>query len=104
LLSIYFYIKIRQSEFFEAFFQARVHTRTHAHTHTHWDIKRGALSLLLFIFDTEHDIKKIQKSQVGLKLMGTHQLLVDTGDVNLLGSNKYKSKSKAITLTSRGGP
>jgi hypothetical protein len=31
--------------------------------------------------------KKVQENQVGLELNGTHQLLVDTGDVKLLGHN-----------------
>jgi hypothetical protein len=32
-------------------------------------------------------IRKVQENQVGLKLSGTHQLLVYADDVNLLGDN-----------------
>jgi hypothetical protein len=52
-------------------------------------LKQGdALSPLLFNFALEYAIRKIQKNQVGMKLNGTHQLLVYVDDVNLLGGNK----------------
>jgi hypothetical protein len=35
----------------------------------------------------EYTIKKLQENQVGLKLNGTHQLLVYADDVILLGDN-----------------
>jgi hypothetical protein len=42
---------------------------------------------LLFYFALEYAIRKFQKKQVGLKLNGTHQLLVSADDVGLLGYN-----------------
>jgi hypothetical protein len=52
-------------------------------------LKQGdALSPLLFNFDLEYAIRKVQKKQVGLKLNGTHQLLAYVDDVNLLGDNR----------------
>jgi hypothetical protein len=42
---------------------------------------------LLFNFAFEDAIRKIQETQMGLKLNGTHQLLVSANDVNLLGDN-----------------
>jgi hypothetical protein len=51
-------------------------------------LKQGdALSPLLFNFALEYAIRKVQETQVGLKLDGTHQLLSYTDDVNLLEEN-----------------
>jgi hypothetical protein len=49
--------------------------------------QRDALSPLLFNFAVEYAIRKVQESQVGLKLNGTHQHLAYADDVNLLGDN-----------------
>jgi hypothetical protein len=50
-------------------------------------LKRDALSSLLFHFALEYAITKVQKHQVGLKLNGTHQLLLYADDMNLLGDD-----------------
>jgi hypothetical protein len=58
-------------------------------------LKQGdALSPLLFNYALKYAIRKIQENQAGLKLNGTHQLLVYADDVNVLGVNIGKEKHK----------
>jgi hypothetical protein len=63
-------------------------------------IKQGdALSPLLFNFDLEYAIRKVQENQMGPKLNGTHQLLAYGDDLILLGDNISTIKKKTETLT-----
>jgi hypothetical protein len=57
-----------------------------------------ALSPLLFNFALKYAIRKVQESQVELKLNVTHHLLVCADDVSLLGDNIDTIKKKTETL------
>jgi hypothetical protein len=61
-------------------------------------MKQGdALMLLLFNFAFEYAIRCVQVNQDGLKLSGTHQLLVYVG-VNILGESIHTIRKYAIAL------
>ena len=62
-------------------------------------LKQGdALSPLLFNFALEHTIRSVQVNQGGLKLNGTHQLLVYADFVNILGGSVHTIKENVEAL------
>jgi hypothetical protein len=70
------------------------------------DPKYGhALSPLFFNFIIEYAVRKVQENQVGLKLNGTHPLLVYADDVNLLGDiiNIIKENKESLIGASEVG-
>ena len=67
-------------------------------------IKQGdVLSPLLFNFALEHAIRRVQVNQGGLKLNGTHQLLVYADDVNILSRSIHnvKKNTEALAVSSK---
>jgi len=60
--------------------------------------REDALPTLLFNFDFEYAIRRDQVNQDGLKLNGTHQLLVYADDVNILEGSIYTIKENAESL------
>jgi hypothetical protein len=49
-------------------------------------------------FNYEHAIRRVQVNQDGLKLNGTHQLLVYADDVNILGGSIHTTKKNTDTI------
>jgi hypothetical protein len=64
-------------------------------------MKQGdALSPMLFNFDLEYAIRRVQVNQDGLKLNGTHQLLAYADGVNILGGSIHNLKKKCRSFSS----
>ena len=53
---------------------------------------------LLFMFALECAIRRVQVNRDGLKLNGTHQLLVCAGNLNTLGGSVHTVKGNAEAL------
>jgi hypothetical protein len=67
-------------------------------------LKQGdALSPLLFKVALEYAIRRVQANQEGLKLNGTHQLLVYVDDVNILGGSVHaiRKNTEAFFVASK---
>jgi len=66
--------------------------------------KQGdALSSLLFNFAVEYAVKRVHVKQEGLKVNGTHQLLVYADDVNILGGSTHaiRKNTEALEISSK---
>ena len=56
----------------------------------------NALSPLLFNFALEYAIRKVQETNLGLDMNGTHQLLAYADDVNLIGDHIRTIEKKCV--------
>ena len=58
---------------------------------------------LLFNFAVEYTIRRVQVNQDGLKLNGTHQLMVYADNVNMVGGSVHtiKENAEALVLTNK---
>jgi hypothetical protein len=65
--------------------------------------QRDALSPLFFSFALEYAIRRVQINQNGWKLPGTHQRLVYTDDVNILGGSVHiiKDNTKSVVFANK---
>jgi hypothetical protein len=73
-----------------------------------FSIKKGLkqgddLSLMLLNFPLKYGIKRVHVNQDGLKLNGTHQLLVFADNVNILGRriHNIKKNTEALVVASK---
>ena len=67
-------------------------------------LKQGdAVSPLLFNFALEDTIRRVQVNQDGLKLNGTHRLLVYSNDINILEGSIHtvKENTEALIVASK---
>jgi hypothetical protein len=68
-------------------------------------IERNVFSPLLFSFTLEYAIRRVQVNQDGLKLNGSHELLVNADYVNILGGcvHTIKNTDASVVASEKTG-